>query len=85
MVWDGIRPIAQNCPCDICRSMEDVERKHIPTTTCTISSRERTGEYRQSNLCAKCRSEGWVVGETADFHRLSYYNFKTEPIQIKSV
>lgn len=85
MIWDGIRPINTNAPCDLCKSMKNVERKHIPSTTCTIASRENTGHYRQSNLCEECKSKGWTVSDTADFSRLSYYNLKTEPVQIKSL
>ncbi len=72
--WDGVPFVFPSTPCDLCRSQENVERKQekIPSSSWVKIDRP----YRQSNLCEKCKSEGWVVF-LADIDRVSYYNTKT--------
>ena len=84
MVWDGIRPINDSYPCDICKSMENVERKHVLKIIYGMTGPINDG-YRQSNLCANCKSKGWTIGDKAPWGFLEYWNFTTTPHGYKRV
>ena len=71
-MWDGVPQINNHAPCDICRGMDDVERKHV-----WGSLPQTRSVRRQSNLCAKCKRDGWTEGIPTEHHRLAYYNIKS--------
>ena len=82
MVWSGIHPINEDRPCDICESMENVERKQVLKVIYGMTGPVNDG-YRQSNLCEDCKSKGWSIGDKAAWGFLQYWNFKTTPPQSK--
>lgn len=73
--WSGI-PECFPSKCDICESSFEVESKQVPNH---MKSHGNIDSFKQSNLCKKCQSEGWMLMTTeAWFFRLSYYNLKTQ-------
>ena len=79
MVWSGIAPIYEDRPCDLCRSMEGVERQQneISSGGCVKS----VFTHSQSNLCQKCKSQGWIFFSVDVHGKVSYYNTKTQELK----
>ncbi len=76
MVWSGIAPIYEDRPCDLCRSMEGVERQQheISSGGCVKS----VFTHSQSNLCQKCKFRGWLFLSVDVRGKVSYYNIQTK-------
>ena len=80
-MWSEVPEINPKEPCDICHSNNNVNRQQIKVeeTSCLKSC----FSYRQSNLCAKCESEGWWVSMADAFGRVHYLNSRTFQSQTK--
>ena len=74
-LWDGVPPIRNSSPCDICFSKDGVEHEQLPLKSSGWTEEVETGDYVQSNLCLKCRDKGWFVLSTC--FQLIYSNINT--------
>lgn len=75
MVWSGVAPIYEDRPCDICKSIDGVEHQQneIRSGGCVKS----VFTHSQSNLCQKCKSQGWLFFSVDVHGKVSYYNTQT--------
>ncbi|GEM_PF-3347936 len=79
MVWSGVYPVNKNRPCDLCKSMKDVERKQIPINQSGCIQTAFT--HAQSNLCLECKSKGWIEFGVEYHAKVRYYNTKNNEIK----
>lgn len=83
-------PIFLGWPCDICDSKRKVESLQIPIVSWGLCGCFKTGKYRQSNLCKRCKSDGWflfnetILSHTVLSHTegLTYLNKKKENFKV---
>ncbi|MDO8495158.1 MAG: hypothetical protein Q7S32_01345 [bacterium] len=82
--WEDIQNYQVNAVCDLCKSQEKVKMGEIPSTACAMTRRIVTG-WTYWYLCEKCHSQGWIPDGESFQSRITYWNFKVEPIQIRTV
>lgn len=76
MTWRIVAPIFEDRPCDIYKSVDGVEHQQneIRSSGCVRS----VFTHSQSNLCQKCKSQGWMFFSVDVHGKVSYYNTQTQ-------
>lgn len=77
MTLSVVYPIDQNKSCDLCGSLEKVDRQQKEVGSNGYVCVDSFFAHGQSNLCQECKSKGWIFFWISFDGKSSYFNTKT--------